>query len=417
MYSDRRKRFMEKMNGGVAIFRTPMEIRDKKYLPDKDFYYLTGFDEPNAVCLLAPTHKEHQFVLFVRPKDEKQERWYGGRAGVEGSKQQFGVDEAYPIDKLDENLPKYLNGIDKIYYRMGSDEAFNQKIVSLMKRYRPHTLIDTGKILHEMRLFKSTDELNLIRKAAEITGMAHCEAMKAVKPGMYEYELEALIDYTFRKNGAVGPAFPSIVGVGSNATILHYTANNCQIQDNALVLIDAAAEYQYYSADVTRTFPANGKFSDIQKSIYNIVLEAQLAAIEIVKPGNRLDDFHNKAVRVITEGLVKLELLSGDIDELIESEKYKKFYMHRTGHWLGMEAHDVGRNKIDGESRIVEPDMVLTVEPGIYISRDTEDVPPEYWDIGVRIEDDVLVTENGNEVLTAGIPKTIEEIERFMRER
>jgi len=416
MYSDRRKRFMEKMDGGVAIFRAP-EMRDRKYLPDKDFYYLTGFDEPNAVCLLAPDHKEHKFALFVRPKDEKQEIWHGRRAGVEGAKQDFGADEAYPIDKLDEDLTKYLNGINKIYYQMGSDEDFNQKIVGLMKRYRPHTLIDTGEILHEMRLLKSTSELNLMRKAAEITEMAHREAMKAVKPGMYEYELEALIDYIFRKNGAVGSAFPTIVGAGSNSTILHYATNNCQIQDNALVLIDAAAEYQYYDADVTRTIPANGKFSDIQKAIYNIVLEAQFAAIEMVKPGNRLEDFHNKAVQVITEGLIKLGFLSGEVDELIESEKHKKIYMHNTGHWLGMDSHDVGKRKIEGQSRILEPGMVLTVEPGIYISKDTEDVPPEYWGIGVRIEDSVLVTEDGNEVLTAGIPKTIEDIERFMREK
>jgi Xaa-Pro aminopeptidase len=245
--------------------------------------------------------------------------------------------------------------------------------------------------------------------------MAHCEAMKTVKPGMYEYELEALLDYTFRKNGAVGSAFPTIVGAGPNATILHYTANNCQIQDNTLVLIDAAAEYQYYSADVTRTFPANGKFSDIQKSIYSIVLEAQLEAIKVINPGNPFDDFHKTAVRIITEGLVKLGLLCGEVDELIESEEYEKFYMHKTGHWLGMNSHDVGKTKIDEQFRNLEPGMVLTAEPGIYISKDTEGVPPEYWDIGIRIEDDVLVTEEGNEVLTAGIPKTIEDIERLMR--
>jgi len=416
MHSDRRKQFMEKMDGGVAIFRAPEEVKDRKYLPDKSFYYLTGFDEPNALCLLTPTHEEHKFVLFVRPKDEEQERWYGKRAGVEGAKQQFEADEVYPIDKLDEELAKYLNGIKKIYYRVGSDEGFNQKIVDLIKHYRLSTLVDTGEILHEMRLFKSVDEIDLMRKAAKITEMAHCEAMKAVKPGMYEYELEALIDYTFRKNGAVGPAFATIVGSGSNSTILHYTANNCQIQDNALVLIDAAAEYQYYAADVTRTMPANGKFSDIQKSIYNIVLEAQIEAIEAIKPGNRFNDFHKRAIRVITEGLVEFGFLSGEVDELIETEKSKKFYIHDTGHPLGMDAHDVGEKKINGQFRLLEPGMVLAVEPSIYISKDTEDVPPEYWDIGVRIEDDILVTEDGNEVLTAGIPKTIEDIERFMQE-
>jgi Xaa-Pro aminopeptidase len=344
---------------------------------------------------------------------------------VEGAKQRFKADEAYPIDKLDENLPKYLDDVDKIYYRIGSDEEFNQKIFNLMKHYQssrqrdnkgPNMLSDTSEILHEMRLFKSPEELDLIRKAVAITAMAHRDAMKAVKPGMYEYELEALIDYTFRKNGAIGPAFPTIVGSGPNAIILHYNTNNCKIQDKVLVLIDAAAEYEYYSADVTRTIPANGKFSEIQKSVYNIVLEAQLAAIEIVKPNARVDDVHKKTVQVITEGLVKLGLLSGEVSELIESKKYKKFYMHRTGHWLGMNSHDVGKYKLDDQSRILESGMVLTVEPGIYIERD-ESVPPEYWYIGVRIEDDVLVTEDGCEVLTDEIPKTIEDIERFMQSK
>jgi len=414
---------MKQMDGGVALFKTTPANRGK-YHPDSDILYLTGFTEPNAVCLLAPEHKEHKFVLFVRPKDKGQETWAGRRAGVEGAKEQFGADEAYPIDKLDENLPKYLNDVEKIYYRMGQDEAFNQKIVSLLKRYHshrqredkgPNTIIDPSEILHEMRLIKSPEEISFMRKAAQITAEAHLEVMKAIKPGMYEYELEALFDYTCRKNGGVGPSYTTILASGPNATILHYNANNRQIQENDLVLIDAATEYEYYDSDVTRTIPASGEFSDEQKAVYNIVLEAQLAAIEMVKPGKRYEHFNKKATQVITKGLVKLGLLSGKVAKLIEENEQRKFYMHNAGHWLGLDTHDVGKLKINGKSRAFEPGMVITVEPGIYIDAETEGVPEKYRNIGIRIEDDVLVTKDGNEILTADIPKTIEDIECFMR--
>ena len=423
MYSTRRERFMEQMDGGVALFKSALASRGR-YHPDSDFLYLTGFIEPNAVCLLAPEHKEHKFVLFVQPKDEKRERWNGKRFGVEGAKEQFDVNEAYPIDKLDETLPKYLDDVEKIYYRMGQDEAFNQKIVNLMKRYHshrqredkgPNAIIDPSEILYEMRLIKSPEEISLMRKAARITAEAHLAIMKALKPGMYEYELEALFDYTCRKNGGVGPSYPTILASGPNATILHYNENNRQIQEDDLILIDAATEYEYYDSDVTRTIPASGKFSDEQKAVYNTVLEAQLAAIEMVKPGNCYKDFNKKAVQVITEGLVKLGLLSGEVEKLIEDDEHRKFYMHNAGHWLGLDTHDVGKIKIDGKSRTFEPGMVITVEPGIYIDAGTEGVPEKYWNIGVRIEDDVLVTKDGNKILTAGIPKTIEDIEHFMQ--
>ncbi|MFQ6044640.1 MAG: aminopeptidase P N-terminal domain-containing protein, partial [Candidatus Poribacteria bacterium] len=390
-----------------------------------DFYYLTGFEEPNAVCLLAPEYEEHKFVLFVQPKDPKAEIWTGRRAGVEGAKEQFGADEAYPIDKLDEELSKYLDNVSKIYYRMGKDEEFNQKIIDLIKRYQPrrqsdkgpHTIVDSGEILHEMRLKKSTEEIELTQKAVDITVEAQRAAMKTVKPGMYEYELEALINYIYLKNGAVGPAYPPIVASGPNAIYLHYDANNRQIQDGDLVLIDTGAEYGYYDADVTRTIPANGKFSGEQKTIYNIVLEAQLQLIESIKPGNSYEDYNQTAVRAITEGLVEIGLLSGDVEELIESKEYMKFYMHSAGHWLGLDTHDVGKYKIRGKSRAFEPGMIITPDTAIYIAGNTEGVDTRYWNIGIRIEDNALVTETGCEILSSDLPKTVEEIERFMRKR
>ena len=424
MFSERRKRFMEQMDDGVAFFRNP-PASSGKYHPDSDFYYLTGFEEPNAVCLLAPEHEEHKFVLFVQPKDEKAEIWTGRRAGVAAAKEKFGADEAYPIDKLDENLSKYLDNVSKIYYRMGGDEDFNKKVIDLIKHYQsrrqsdegPYTIIDSGEILHEMRLKKSKEEIELMRKAVDITAEAQCAAMKAVKPGMYEYELEALINYIYRKNGAVGPAYPPIVGSGPNAIILHYDANNRQIQEGDLILIDTGAEYAYYDADVTRTIPANGKFSEEQKTIYNIVLEAQLQVIESIKPQNTYEEYNQTAIRAITEGLVKIGLLSDEVDKLIESKEYMKFYMHSAGHWIGLDTHDVGKYKIKGKSRAFEPGMIITPDTAIYIAENTEGVDPKYWNIGIRIEDDALVTETGCEILSSDIPKTVEEVERFMRER
>ena len=423
MFSERRKKFMAQMDGGVAFFRNPPSSSGK-YYPDSDFYYLTGFDEPNAVCLLTPEHEEHKFVLFVQPKDQKAEIWTGRRTGVEGAKEQFGADEAYPIDKLDENLPKYLDNVSKIYYRMGRDEDFNKKVIDLIKRYQsrrqsdegPYMLVDSGEILHDMRLKKSSEEIKLMRKAVNITVEAQCAAMKAIKPGMYEYELEAVINYTYRKNGAIGPAYPPIVGSGPNAIILHYDSNNRQIQEGDLVLIDTGAEYAYYDADVTRTIPANGKFSEAQKTIYNIVLEAQLQLIESIKPQNTYENYNQTAIRVITEGLVRVGLLSGDVEKLIESKEYMKFYMHSAGHWIGLDTHDVGKYKIKGKSRAFEPGMIITPDTAIYIAEDTEGVDPKYWNIGIRIEDDALVTETGCEILSSDIPKTVDDIEQFMRE-
>jgi Xaa-Pro aminopeptidase len=308
---------------------------------------------------------------------------------------------------------------------MGKDDDFNGKVIDLIKRYQsrrqsdegPYTIIDAGEIIHEMRVKKSKEEVELIQKAVEITADAHCAAMKAVKPGMYEYELEAIINYTYRQNGAIGPAYPPIIASGPNAIYLHYDANNRQIQEGDLVLMDTGAEYGYYDADVTRTIPANGRFSDEQKTIYNIVLEAQLRVIESIKPGNSYENYNQTANRAITEGLMRVGLLQGDVEKLIESKEYMKFYMHSAGHWIGLDTHDVGKYKIKGKSRTFEPGMIITPDTAVYIGEKTEDVDPKYWNIGIRIEDDALVTETGCEILSADIPKTVEEIERFIRER
>jgi Xaa-Pro aminopeptidase len=429
MYKQRRDRFIEKMNGGVAIFRSSPElIRNNdshyKYRPDSDFYYLTGFAEPDCVMVLAPEHPEHKFILFVRPKDPERETWDGRRAGLEGSVQLFGADIAYSINELDEKLPEYLKNVDKLYYTLGKTPDFDQKIINLLVHFRnkvrsgdfgPSTVIETGKILHEMRLIKNDEELETIRKANYITRQAHIEAMKSVKPGLYEYELEAIVENTFKKHGAYAPSFNTIVGSGVNSTILHYVENDKKLEDGDLVLIDAGAEYGFYAGDISRTFPVNGKFTKPQREVYEIVLNAQLEAIKMIKPGTKFIDVHNRAIEVLTQGMIKLGLLQGDLNELIKEEKYKKFYMHKTSHWMGMDVHDVGKYYLNNESRPLEPGMILTVEPGLYIQENIEGIPPEYIGIGIRIEDDVLVTTNGNEVLSESLPKKIDEIESLIK--
>ena len=429
MFEQRRKKFIEQMNGGVAIFRSSTEvIRNNdahfKFRPDSDFYYLTGFSEPNSVIVFAPEHPEHKFIMFVRPRDPERETWDGKRAGIEGAVSTYGADIAYSIDELEAKLPEYVKNVDTLYYTIGTYPDFDQKIIHLLSDlrkkvrsgdYAPTTIIETGKILHEMRLLKSDEEMEIMRKANKIAQQAHIEAMKASRPGIYEYEIEALLENEFKKQGANGVAYNSIVGTGVNATILHYVENNQQLKDGDLLLIDAGDEYGFYASDITRTFPVNGKFTKPQREIYEIVLEAQLEAIKMVKPGTKFVDVHNRAVEVLTEGMVKVGLLNGNVDDLIKDESYKKFYMHRTGHWLGMDVHDVGKYHINKESRVLEPGMVLTVEPGLYIQENVEGAPKEYIGIGIRIEDDVLVTKDGNEVLSQRIPKTIDEIEKVMQ--
>jgi Xaa-Pro aminopeptidase len=422
---------MEKMEpSSVAVFASASEIKrnqdtDFEFRQDTDFYYLTRLNEPDCVAVLAPSHPEHKYVLFVRPRIREEEIWTGVRAGVEGAIAQHGADAAYDIGKLSEVLPKYLQNVEKLYYRLGQSERFDQKIISSIKHirervrggvYAPSVIIDPGTVLHEMRLRKNEDDLKSLRRAVAISAEGHIAAMKHCKPGMYEYELEAIVEYVFRKSGAAGVGYPSIVGSGFNTTILHYNTNQCQIKDGDLVLIDAGAEYNLFTGDITRTFPANGKFTRAQQAIYEAVLNANKEVIKMVKPGESFMKLHEKAVEVVSEELLKLGLVAGSHDEVIEKESYKKFFMHRTGHWLGMDVHDVGRYKVQDEWRKLEPGMVFTVEPGIYIADGTEGVSEEYFNIGVRIEDDVLVTEDGFEVLTSMTPKEVKDVEATMKE-
>ncbi len=428
MHESRRKAFMEKIAGGVAIFPSALQAMrthstEYRYRQDANFYYLTGFEEPEAVCVIAPDHPEHQYVLFVRPRAPEQEVWTGKRAGVEGAKEHFGADEAYPIEEFDEKISEYIGTSERLYYGFGADEAFNQKIIELLKGYRrqrmregtgPNVLIDPTDLLAEMRLVKDEVELERIRKAVDISVKAHTAAMQAVRPGMYEYELESLIDSIYRKNGGTGPAFLTIVAKGANATTLHYTTNNCQIDDGDLVLIDAGCEYQCYCGDITRTFPANGKFTDVQRAVYQSVLDVQCAIIESIRPGVSIGDPVQNAVEMLTQAMLKLGLLVGEKEKLIEEQEHRKFYMHSVGHMLGVEVHDVTKTREGEEYKTFQPGMVMTVEPGLYIDPHSENVPSEYLGIGVRIEDNILVTESGCEVLTAAVPKTIDEIEKLM---
>ncbi|HZS45101.1 MAG TPA: Xaa-Pro aminopeptidase [Blastocatellia bacterium] len=429
MFRDRRDRFMREIQDGVAVFcSAPVSSRNSdveyEYRQDSDFYYLTGFEEPESVAVFLPNHPEHKFVLFVRQRDKEKETWTGRRAGVEGAVQKFGANKAFNLEDLDKELPELLKDADTLYYRFGRNEEFNNRITKLLQRFqltRPRTgkgitkIIDPASILHEMRSIKSLDDLKILRRAVEISAAGHLAAIRECRPGMYEYELEALIEYTFKKNGSVSPGYPTIVGAGANGTILHYNTNTDQIKDGDLVLVDAGAEYNFFTGDVTRTFPANGKFTEAQRDIYQLVLDAQLNAIDMVKPGATVNTINNRTVETLTEGMVRLGLLKGEIKKLIEDGAYRKFYMHRTSHWLGMDVHDVGMYQVNGSERALEPGMVLTVEPGLYISGNDNEVDPKYWDIGVRIEDDVLVTDNGYEVLSATAPKAINEIESVMR--
>lgn len=432
-YRQRREQLMTKIGNGTAILRsapTAVMHNDVEYTfrQDSDFFYLTGFNEPEAVAVLAPHHPEHRFVLFVQPKEREKEVWTGYRCGVDKAKEFYGADEAYPINELDEKLPQYLEKADRIYYRLGRDRTFNDKIIhhyqQLLRTYPkrgtgPIAIEDTAPVLHSMRLVKSQAELELMRLAAAISVEAHNRAMEITQPGRYEYEIQAEIEHIFRIRGGMGPAYPSIVASGANACVLHYIENNRQMQDNELLLIDAGCAYQYYNGDITRTFPVGGKFTPDQKTLYELVLAAQQSAIAQIKPGNPYNAVHDTAVRILTEGLVELGILKGEIDKLIEEEKYKPFYMHRTGHWLGLDVHDVGVYQ-HGEDKpqILQPGQVLTVEPGLYIVPDTkpaEDQPEidlRWSGIGIRIEDDVLVTETGCEVLTAGVPKAIADLEK-----
>ena len=423
----RRNEFMRLIKGGVAVFpAAPLFLRNNdvehEYRQDTDLYYLTGFEEPHAVAVLAPDHPEHKFTLFVQPKDREREVWTGWRAGTEGAVRDYLADAAFTIDRFESEFPKLAAKAERIYYRFGYD-TFDRSIVDMMRRFQserqrtgfgPRAILDPADTLHEMRLVKSKEDLKILQRAVDITSDGHIEAMRTVKPGMNEYEVEAVLRYAFRKRGSERHGYAPIVASGANSTVLHYTTNNRGIEEGDLLLIDAGAEYGYFTGDVTRTMPASGRFTKAQREVYQVVLEAQLAAIKAVKPGAPFIAPHNAAVKVLVDGLLRLGLLRGDAKDIIARQAYRTFYMHGTSHWLGMDVHDVGERKIADAWRKLEPGMVLTVEPGLYIAEDLKKVNARYRGIGIRIEDDVLVTEKGRDVLSARVPKEVEEIESLM---
>lgn len=428
-YQRRRKHLMQIMgDDAVAIIPAAlvrMRNRDAEfqYRQDSDFHYISGFDEPEAVAVLVPGREHGEYILFCRENDKKMETWNGPRAGQEGAIEKHGADDSFPIDDIDDILPGLLENKEKVYYTMGVHPDFDQRVIKWVNRLReqsrmgvhtPGEFVALDHQLHDMRLFKSAAEVKVMRKAAQISAKAHIKAMQFCKPGNYEYQLEAELLHSFMHQGARFPAYSSIVGGGKNGCILHYVENSDTLKDGDLVLIDAGAELECYAADISRTFPVNGKYSKEQRALYEIVLAAQYAAIEQVKPGNHWNDPHEAAIKVITQGLIDVGILKGKLETQIKKETYKDFYMHRTGHWLGMDVHDVGDYKVEDEWRVLEPGMVLTVEPGLYISAEHEKVAKKWHNIGIRIEDDVLVTKDGYEVLSKDAPKEPDEIEALM---
>lgn len=429
-FKKRRKQLMERIGkGNIALIgsaSTRIRNRDVHYpfRQDSDFYYLTGFNEPDSLAVFIPGREQGEYILFCREFDETKALWEGAHAGLDGATGHYEADDSFPIDDLDEILPGMLENKNKVFYPMGRDSDLDHSLLDWINHIRsqsrsgviaPGELVSLEHILHEMRLFKSKDELALMRRAAEVSARAHVKAMQKCRPGMYEYQVEAELLYHFIQEGLRAVAYPSIVAGGKNACVLHYTENTDKLKNGDLLLIDAGAECDHYAADITRTFPVSGRFTGPQRQLYQLVLDAQQAAIEQVKPGLPWNLAHEAAVEVITRGLVSLGLLKGRVKKLIKDEKYKLFFMHRIGHWLGMDVHDVGDYKVDGEWRLLEPGMVLTVEPGLYIPPDCQTVDEKWRGIGIRIEDDILVTEDGSTCLTGGVPKSIADIEALMQ--
>lgn len=425
----RRQELMAQMEpNSIAILSAAKPVlrngdADYPYRQNSDFYYLTGHKEPGSVLVLIPGRDKGECLLFCQEKDKLKELWNGKLLGPEAAIDTLGLDDSFPITDIDDILPGLIEGRERVYSPMGKDESFDHQLMEWVKVIRskvrsgahpPGEFLVLDHLLHEMRLIKSKFELELMKKSAQIAVAAHKKAMQVCKPGLNEYQLEAEYLYEFMRSGCTAPAYTSIVAGGDNACILHYTENDQLLKSGDLVLIDAGCEYEYYASDITRTFPVNGKFSPEQKALYEIVLEAQLEAIKTIKPGAHWDNPHNRTVEVITSGLLDLGLLKGKLEQLIEEGAYRDFYMHRAGHWLGMDVHDVGDYKIEGDWRILEPGMVMTVEPGIYVAPDNKNVDRKWRGIGIRIEDDVAVTKKGNEILTYGLPKTVAEIESFM---
>ena len=426
-FAQRRRELMEHMGDkSIAIVPTaPEQTRNRDvlypYRPDSDFYYLTGFAEPEAVLVLIPGREHGEYILFCRDRNPDMEIWNGFRAGPDGARESWGADDAFPVDDIDDILPGLLERTERVFYTMGNHPEFDRRLVGWMNRLRaqarsgvhmPGEMVSLEHVLHDMRLIKSRAEIAAMRRAARISAEAHHRAMRACRPGLPEYALQSELTAEFERHGGTH-AYPPIVGGGANACVLHYIENRAELRDGDLVLIDAGGEFDYYAADITRTFPVNGRFTGPQRAVYEVVLESQLQAIDAARAGHHWNMPHEAAVRVLSQGLIDLGLLKGSLDEVIETEAYRRFFMHRTGHWLGMDVHDVGDYRIDDAWRLLEPGMVMTVEPGLYI-RAADDVDPRFHDIGVRIEDDVVVTRDAPEVLTADAVKQIDEIEALM---
>jgi len=427
-YAHRRRQLMEAAGDDAILVlpAAPERVRSNDthypYRQDSDFWYLCGFPEPEAVLVLIPGRRHGEAILFCRERDAEREAWDGPREGQEGAVARYGMDDAYPVEDLDDILPGLLEGRSRVYYHFGRDADFDLKLIGWVNRVRaqarhgaqpPHEFLELGHLLHEQRLFKSPAEIALMQQAADISVRAHRAAMRAAHAGIHEYELQAELEREFRRHTAC-PAYNSIVGAGHNACVLHYGANTGVSRDGDLVLIDAGAEFRGYASDITRTFPVNGRFSAEQRALHDLVLAAQGAALEQAQPGIAYEEGHLAAVEVLTEGLLRLGLLKGDLEENLIEGHYRRFYRHKTGHWLGLDVHDVGDYKLAGESRLLEPGMVFTLEPGLYVSPDDQGVEPRWRGIGIRIEDDVLITGEGHRVLTGALERSADEIEAFM---
>ncbi len=428
-FARRRQRLLAQMEpNSIAILHAgfpPVRNRDVEHAhrPDSDFFYLTGFPEAHAIAVLLPNREHGEYVLFCEEKDPAKELWTGLRVGPEQACARFGADDAFPLSAINDILPGLIEGRSRVYHALGKDPQFDRRVLDWVNLIRskvrngahpPGEFVSLEHLLHELRLFKERGEVRLMRHAAEISARAHIRAMQACKPGSTEYELEAELLHEFMHAGARFPAYPPIVGGGENGCILHYTENSDRLKRGDLVLIDAGCEFDCYAADITRTFPVSGRFSRTQRALYEIVLEAQVAAIEMVRPGRHWNEPHQAAVTVLADGLRALGLLKGSLKKILKDETFRRFYMHRTGHWLGMDVHDVGEYKVEAEWREFEPGMVLTVEPGIYVAPGERSVAARWQGIGIRIEDDVLVTADGCDVLSKDAPKTVADIQQVM---
>jgi Xaa-Pro aminopeptidase len=430
-FAKRRKQLMRMADDDAILIlpAAPERIRSKDttfpYRQDSDFWYLSGFSEPEAVLVLVPGRKHGECLLFCRERDVDKEAWDGPRAGPEGAIERYGMDDAYPISDLDEILPGLLEGRRRVYYHFGRDKDFDLTLIGWLNRVRamvrqgaepPHEFLELGHLLHELRLFKSRDEVKLMQHAADIGCQAQVAAMRATRHGAHEFEVEAALQYVYRKHNAV-PAYEPIVGAGDNACVLHYRANSAAMKDGDLLLVDAGAEFANYASDITRSWPVNGEYSAEQRALYQLVLDAQKAALQKARPGKHWISGHEAAVEVLTDGLLSLGLLKGTLKQNLASAEYRRFYMHKTGHWIGLDVHDVGEYKVAGEFRELEPGMAFTIEPGLYIPPTMKGVPAKYRGIGIRIEDDVLITKEGHRVLTNGVPREIDEVEALLATR